>query len=88
MDESVDQVCRENRHNRLSRDEGERLAKYYGYFKKTKYLNLLLEWLEISTSSFDFIVKRNCDGYLSSAINSLMSSIDMSQSTTLGYWHS
>ena len=53
----VDQACREIRHGRLSRSEAITITKKV-CSASSKYGSLLLEWLNMSESTFGFIVDR------------------------------
>jgi N-acetyl sugar amidotransferase len=51
----TDHVCREIRHGRITRLEGERLVNHY-QSKPPVNANLLLEWLDINIDSMQFIL--------------------------------
>lgn len=56
---ATDHACREIRHGRISRTEAISLAQYYNK-SKTLRTHLLLEWLNISKESLEFMIDQHC----------------------------
>ena len=54
----LDHACREIRHKRISRKKASQIVNYYSK-QKPKYTNLLLEWLGIEASSFEYVLKKH-----------------------------
>ena len=53
----TDQLCREIRHKRISKDTAKKLKKYYES-STVQGLDLFLEWLGVPMSSFEFILRQ------------------------------
>jgi N-acetyl sugar amidotransferase len=54
----TDHVCREIRHNRINREKGKNLIKFYEQ-KNVENLKLFSEWLDIDINSLNFILNRS-----------------------------
>tara|TARA_B100001063_G_C16269984_1_gene314049 strand:- start:109 stop:510 length:402 start_codon:yes stop_codon:yes gene_type:complete len=54
----TDHVCREIRHNRINREEGKNLIKFYEQ-KNVENLKLFSDWLDIDINSLNFILNRS-----------------------------
>ena len=52
----LDHVCREIRHKRITRSQGNELVKYF-QVQKPLYNNLLLDWLGLDMDSLKFIIE-------------------------------
>ena len=54
----LDHACREIRHGRISRDYALKLVKFYSH-QKPKHTDLLLEWLGIKKTSFEYVIQKH-----------------------------
>lgn len=54
----LDHACREIRHKRISREQGIELVNFYSC-QKPKYTDLLLDWLGIEESSFEYVIQKH-----------------------------
>ena len=81
----LDHVCREIRHGRISRNYGLKLVNFYSQ-QEPKHTELLLEWLGIKKTSFQYVIEKHAKyGTKNKSNSTITESLDISKTNKLGF---